>query len=782
MAADATIETLQIEIETASSKAADNINALVNALKELKKVSQNTSGLSDVSKQLNNMKNAGERAKSSLGGFKKLFSAIGFRQITKYLGGAVNSVNEYVENVNLFQVSMGKFYDEAASYADLVSDRLGVDPSQWMRTQGVFMSMGKGFGMAEEQAYNLSESLTELSYDISSLYNEDIESAATRLQSALAGEIEPIRRLGISISQATLQEYALSKGIKESVASMTEQEKALLRSLKLIEGASDIGAIGDFAKTLESPANAMRVLSQQITQFKRAIGSVLLPAIIQILPYIQALTSLLTDLISRLAVFAGFEMPEWETSAWETSFGGATDAVDDTTAAVKKLKNATIGLDELNIISPDSGGAGAAGGISDWAKDLEVPDLWNKDAIAAIQTQASKLKEKLEPILALALKIGAAMLAIKIADSLFMSLDKLQTFLSGLGGASKGRTITIGMALAVTGLVLEWDAIVDAWKNGLDWTNLAQITIGEGGVVTGGYMIGKALGNGIRGGAIAGIIAFAPALGLAIWDAVKNGLNDKNAAAIALSGVGLGASIGALFGPGGAIAGAFLGGAAGLMIDLGFQFAEDWDEIKQGFVNSAASIPQEWENLCNAVIDVQEWFSGKFSKPWNDFWHGVAEVAQNVLNDLIYIFESTINVIIDALNLLSFDVPDWVPGIGGKHFGFNFEHVVLDRVDFFANGGFPDVGQMFVAREAGPELVGTIGNRTAVANNNQIIAGIEEAAYRGFMRALSEQGGNGDPVVVENRVYLDGKQIRASFKKADREAGASISSGGVLGR
>ena len=126
MAADATIETLQIEIETASSKAADNINALVNALKELKKVSQDTSGLSGVSKQLNNMKNAGEKAKSSLGGFKKIFSAIGFRQITKYLGGAVNSINEYVENVNLFQVSMGKFYDEAAGYAELVSDRLGV--------------------------------------------------------------------------------------------------------------------------------------------------------------------------------------------------------------------------------------------------------------------------------------------------------------------------------------------------------------------------------------------------------------------------------------------------------------------------------------------------------------------------------------------------------------------------------------------------------------------------------------------------------------------------------
>ena len=103
-------------------------------------------------------------------------------------------------------------------------------------------------------------------------------------------------------------------------------------------------------------------------------------------------------------------------------------------------------------------------------------------------------------------------------------------------------------------------------------------------------------------------------------------------------------------------------------------------------------------------------------------------------------------------------------------------------VEAFATGGFPDHGQMFIARESGPELIGQIGSRTAVANNNQIVAAIEEAAYRGFIRANSESDRSSNPVVVENKVYLDGKQLRASFKKAEREAGASISSGGVLTR
>lgn len=198
------------------------------------------------------------------------------RRIVGFLADSVMSINEYVENVNLFQVSMGEFYDEAFAYAQLVSEKLGVDPSQWLRTQGVFMSIANGFGLSRDQAYALSEGLTELSYDLSSLYNEDVESSALRLQSALAGEIEPIRRLGISITEATLKEFALSKGIDESVESMTEQEKALLRTLKIMEGSAAIGAIGDFARTLESPANALRVLKQELTQLTALVGAAFL--------------------------------------------------------------------------------------------------------------------------------------------------------------------------------------------------------------------------------------------------------------------------------------------------------------------------------------------------------------------------------------------------------------------------------------------------------------------------------------------------------------------------
>lgn len=347
-----------------------------------------------------------KNATSAFGGLNLGFGAViakagvfylAARRISGAMGGWVKSSSDYIEATNLFSVSMGEFYDEAFAYAQLVNEKMGIDITQWMDAQGTFKLMADGFGIAEEQAYALSKGLTELAYDISSLKNIDPEEAVTKLRSALAGELEPIRALGLSISQATLQEYALSKGIDEAVTAMTEQEKALLRSVKVMEDATRIGYVGDFAKTLESPANAMRILQQQIEQLGRALGNVLLPIIVQIIPWVQAFVSVLTDAISALATFVGFTMPEWDNDSWSKGLtSGAEDAEDalgGAAKAAKELKNATLGIDELNVISPpEASGAGGAGGVSDWAKDLEISNIWDEQMISEIQTKSDQIK------------------------------------------------------------------------------------------------------------------------------------------------------------------------------------------------------------------------------------------------------------------------------------------------------------------------------------------------------------------------------------------------------
>lgn len=743
--ATANIDRLEIEVEAASSAAVQNIKALSSALTGMRKSAQNaTTGLSGVVQQMKALKTTGTSASKSLKVIKSALGAIGYRQIVKYLGSAVTSINEYVENVNLFQVSMGKFYQEASDYARLVSDKLGVDPSQWMRTQGVFMSMANGFGMAEEKAYALSEGLTELSYDISSLYNEDIETAATRLQSALAGEIEPIRRLGISISQATLEEYALTKGINESVASMTEQEKALLRSLKLIEGAADIGAIGDFAKTLESPANAIRVLNAQLTQFKRAIGSVMLPAIIQVLPYVQAFVSLLTDLISRLAVLVGFEMPEWDSNSWSSGFGEAADSVDGVTGAVKKLKRETIGIDELNIIGNNNSGGGAgAGGTSGWAKNLDIPNLWDKNAIAQIETESQKIKAVLEDILTVATAIGITFLGWKIAQGVPATISAIKDATLLLNGhliATTPVAQKLATAMKFAGVAGAILVVIERFKDLYENNENFRTGIERAGQVLGGL---KTVAGDVFG-----------SIGAWLGDAnVKVGDFGLTALGIAL-----------MFIPGGQIAGSIILGFEAISVGiraLGGVSDETWNAMVEDFNEWWSKTKQNWPA---AWAEIKSWFSVEKWKQlgkdaFNSVWQGFKDVWK--------------------------DIKKWWDGLSLKK-SVNYDsqfNGLGSAIVGFASGGFPDQGQMFVARESGPELVGNIGRKTAVANNDQIVAGISSGVSSANESVVSAIMVIGNMIVnavnnKESNTYLDGQLISEKIydytEREKRNRGSSL--------
>lgn len=467
---------------------------------------------------------------------------LAFKRLADVISGWIKSANDYVETVNLFQVSMGEFYDEAYNYAMLVNDRLGIDPEEWMRAQGVFMSMANGFGLARQQAYDLSEGLTELAYDLSSLYNEDTEQSVLRLQSALAGEIEPIRRLGISISQATLQEYALAHGIDKSVAAMTEQEKALLRSLVLMEGASRIGAIGDFAKTLESPANAMRVLRQQITQLGRAIGTVFVPTLIQVIPWVQAFVEILTEAIQRFAVLVGFEMPEWETNDWgediKENADSAADSVGDTTDELKKLKQQLLGIDELNIIGASNEIKLDTGETGKWTDDLEIPDIWDKTALDALKKQVDEIKPVLKDLLDnYIIPIGSALLAWRIARTLFTDIGRLKALLGGL-------MFTVGISLLI-------DSVKDIlFGDGLTWENILKGA--AGGALAGaglGLLLAKKLGLTWAGGMLLGAVV---GLGLSLMvmsiaSQIKDGLNFGNVLLGAIGGALAGGALGGYF-------------------------------------------------------------------------------------------------------------------------------------------------------------------------------------------------------------------------------------------
>ena len=325
--------------------------------------------------------------------------AITFRKIGHFIAQAVTESNKYQEDLNLFTVALGQYADEAKEYAEYVSDIMGIDPAQWLRNQGIFNTLLTGFGDTAERAQLMSQNLTQLGYDLSSFFNISIEDAMQKLQSGISGELEPLRRLGYDLSQARLEQTALNLGIKESVANMTQAEKAELRYYAIMTQVTT--AQGDMARTLEAPANQLRILQAQLTQAARAIGNIFIPALNAILPYAIAVVQVIREIANALANLAGFKLTEVDYSGVNSAAVGAgslADNLDDAAGAAKKLKQYTAGFDELNVFAPNTGsGSGAgAGGAGGFDFDLPTYDFLGD----AVQTRIGEIKKMIEDTLA----------------------------------------------------------------------------------------------------------------------------------------------------------------------------------------------------------------------------------------------------------------------------------------------------------------------------------------------------------------------------------------------
>ena len=366
-----TIDELNIQIEAESKNATSAIDTLIGRLETLR---SKLGTLGDAGKKAGDaIKQTGDSAKSSEKGLKGFVTQLAngekpmqkftdklARQISKFrtLAGAFKSVantmagwfnesNEYIETVNLFNLTMGEGAEAAYEYAESVQRLIGIDIKDWMQYQGVFKNLTAGFGVASEDANVMSQNLTQLSYDLASFFDKDVEEAFDKLSSAMSGQVKGLREFGIDTTVASLQEYALAKGIDKSVRSMTQAEKAMLRYNYIME--KSIIMQGDMARTLVTPANALRVLSAQITQLKRALGNIVSVLVTQFIPYIQAMVSVLTDAANALAKFFGFDASDFEadTSGLSTGWSDAEEEVDDYSESLKKAKKQMMGFDEL---------------------------------------------------------------------------------------------------------------------------------------------------------------------------------------------------------------------------------------------------------------------------------------------------------------------------------------------------------------------------------------------------------------------------------------------------
>jgi len=699
------------ELATALKPLADEMNKVAAGFSafpaKIQKLLNSTNGLAAA-----NNKASG----SYINLYAKLKMAISaVKTVATKIASCITEMNDYIENVNLFTASMGQYAGAAQEYAEQVGELMGIDPGEWMRNQGVFMTLATGFGVASDRAYLMSKNLTQLGYDLSSFFNISYEDAMQKLQSGLSGELEPLRRLGYDLSQAKLQAVALSLGIDKTISSMTQAEKAQLRYYAIMTQVTT--AQGDMARTLNAPANQLRIFKAQVTQAARAVGSIFIPALNAILPYAIAGAKVIRYLAGAIASLFGFEMPEVDYSGIDTVVGGAEDAtgaLDDAADSAKKLKSYMLGFDELNVINPNEGGSAIEDALGGGEFDFELPtyDFITDATESRVNQIVEDMKEwlgitgeinswsdlmntRFGNILTTVGLIGAGIAAWKVTKAFIDAIVTLKALL-----ASPSYAISIGVILTLTGFTIEFSGLKDAVQNGLEGFNFAEIVsggiIGTGGTALLGSKLAAWISTTFAGSKVAGalataatnlgvgtagaagaaigagaggIIAGIPAMIVGIYDAIVDGLDWMNGllvgAGATAAGAGIGAIIGACGGPIGAGIGALIGLAVGLVTDGIILIVQQWDVISKFFTET---IPGWWDSLCkwvkNIPKNIKKWFqnlSKDIDKWFDDLWQPIKDYDWSGLGyDIGQWFG---NAWVTAVDFITVKVPEWFKSV-----------------------------------------------------------------------------------------------------------------------
>ena len=741
-------------------------------------VTGDTKELGDIALLIEGIDKKTEKATSKMASFgasiKNMLKSAAFIQTMRYLGNAVDKSMEYTESLNLFTVAMGEYADEAMEYAKTVRDAMGIDINEWIKAQGTFNIIIKGFGVAADKAAIMSKNLTQLGYDLASIENKTVEEMMMKLRSGISGELEPLRNLGYDLSQARLQQEAYALGIDKSVTAMNQAEKSMLRYHAIMTQLPWVQ--GDMARTLDAPANQTRIFKSRINELSRAIGNIFIPILNKMLPYLIAVADLAREAAESIALFFGFTLPEVDYSSASDSVGDIATDIEEANDSAKELKRTLMGFDEINRLNDTSSGtsgAAAGGGVG---FDMDIYDYEEKFLGDRLARDLDDVKAKVEDIskyAAIAAAGFAAWKLTKFITDLLVAKGKLDKFPTKMA---------IGITMSAVGIGLEVKGIIDAVKNELSKTSFAEILAGGGLTVAGAALIGWQFGNAMLGAGIGAIVAGIPMYITGVYDAIVNGMNWLNAVLVPLGSTMAGAGIGAIVGgPVGAGIGALIGLVVGALTDIGILIYQKWDEITDWWKTKVSEpFKREWTAMWEEekAIFVSAWndiktnatstwtgMKTEFSSAWNEIKTSATNTWNNITSSIKSNFAEIVNGARTELTELKNLFTNWKATIKTPHFEWSttplppsdWKYKILAavslptqipklNVNWYAQGGFPNAGELFVAREAGAEMVGAIGRRTTVANNQQIVDGI----YKGVYQAMRDSGGNngGQRIIV----------------------------------
>lgn len=573
--------------------------------------------------------------------------------VVRLLTNTIDAASEWDGIAARFGRGFGTQAQETYEWIQKLNEEMGINIQQFMQYSSVYATMLTGFGVAVDDAGKMALGYTELTYDIWAGYNDiykNFADAAEAVKSAIAGEVEPIRRAGFTIVESTLEQTAANHGLSISIEKATEAQKSYLRYLTLVDQANSQGLVGTYAKEMQTAEGVMRTFSQQLKSLAQAFGSLFLPILIRVMPWVQAFVELLADAVRGVAAFFGIEIQKVDWSGYgegsnaidniADSAGTATGALDEATKAAKKLKNATLGMDELNVISPNTGSGGSGGSAGSGTgggsafEGLDVGSLWDDSIFDSVQFQVDKIKGKLEEALStLTVVISGFMLAVgtilvvsganipvglglmaagavglvamaaanwnSMSDQLAKTLATVTSvvggFLLAVGAllAFSGVNVGLGVALMAAGAISLATAATINWKflEGDLKSTLSILT----GIVAGGLLAMGALFafTGVDVGLgialmVAGAVGLATAVGLN-WDSMSAPVRKAIGTLEAFVGSGL-LAFGAVLALSGANVPLGIGMIAAGAVSLASAIALNWEAISGDLKNSLATI------------------------------------------------------------------------------------------------------------------------------------------------------------------------------------------------
>lgn len=658
--------------------------------------------------------------------------------------------SDLAEVQNVVDVTFGDMSESVNAFAKNAIDSYGLSEKVAKEYMGQFGAMSKAFGNTTEMAYAQSTALTGLVGDVASFYNLTTDEAFTKLKAVYTGETESLKSLGVVMTQNALDEYALQQGIGKTTKAMSEQEKVALR-LSFVQDRL-AAASGDFMRTSDGWANQTRVLTLRFDALKSTIGQGLinvLTPLLSILNELIAKLQLFADAFYNLTVkiFGDAGGASSGTAAAAAATGEIADNMGSAVGSAKAYKKILAGFDKLNILSsPDSGSGGSGGSGS--SSSLTMPNFGNigssgagydttslENTLAEITALVSVATLALGAILAFSganiplgiglIALGATGLAASIAvdwssveNSIATALDLITTVVSAallaigavlaLSGAKPGLGIAL-MAAGATGLAAEaalnWKSANNEVKTAMTgiMTAVGSALLALGAILA---LSGVNLGLGIPLMA-AGAISFVSA-GVLNWNSMSDSVTSTVTTIAAIVG-------GALLGLGAVLA------FSGIKVGLGIAL------MAAGAVSLASAIAPNWSSLSDETkrtISVIAGIAGgallalgiillatgagiplglgliaagaaSLATAIAPNWGKITSSIKSVINSISGSIESFINGIIGginwlvrAINKIKFDVPDWVPGIGGKSVGFNLKEVSKVSIPRLATGGY----------------------------------------------------------------------------------------------